>query len=686
MTQFFVSYRRSSQANAERIQQALSSVLESADLTLYPNFPRGRDVRDLINTALSRALAALVVVDEAWKRELHLLRNPNDWVRIEIAGAMASGIPVIPLFVDTTPLLPTVAQMPDEIQGFCYLNGHRLTTDTPFEHNVADLAKHLQRIEQGHRWAATQLRGIQEAARRGEWAAALEITRNAYADAQTSMERQNNRVYPALCKAETLLVRVVDAVEAFESGCFTQAREILADARQDSRVCRTAHDLAEIAIEVARAASDRDQAAIGAQRARLRSTLAGVRHAIPGQEAVARFVSRSASILEELTRLEQEAGAAYDTARLVAPPPLPDGAGNAAPDILGSAYTFDEHSPASRKVWTFDLSSSPLAGPSTTDIGKQLLGRLHHEKLAPRYDLAFSGHGGVKDPALGETFSSNDIVKKAIERMVVDLDHSSDERPGQRREIVDFNRLQFTVMANKELRPNTSCVVEIWAHALGEQSKIIALSKKRHVETSACSDGTSVPGPTLAIRLKNPLLATPSRAQPFRWQGDALLASVPLTCPPDALPGMCSVIADLVLDDLKIGELRFSMGIDANLGSFDFIESSEFRATQAFASFDDRDWRRIEKRVEEFVRVSNLVNLDACDALRRHAGWSDSMQRLIPHMQYFFVFWSANARQSPLVHDELRVALAHRCVISGIRLDDEPIPDELQGVPFARWD
>ena len=63
------------------------------------------------------------------------LDDARDLARIEIASALARGIPVVPVLVGGA-VMPTGEELPDEIQGLAYRNGISVRPDPDFHKDL----------------------------------------------------------------------------------------------------------------------------------------------------------------------------------------------------------------------------------------------------------------------------------------------------------------------------------------------------------------------------------------------------------------------------------------------------------------------------------------------------------------------------------------------------------------------
>lgn len=124
----FISYRRDdSEGEAGRLFDDLVRAYGDDSVFMdVTGIQPGLDFRKAIdaNVASCGVLLAMIgptwasVSDSSGKRRLD---NPNDFVRLEIASALARGVPVIPVLVHAAKM-PPLDQLPDDLKDLRYRN------------------------------------------------------------------------------------------------------------------------------------------------------------------------------------------------------------------------------------------------------------------------------------------------------------------------------------------------------------------------------------------------------------------------------------------------------------------------------------------------------------------------------------------------------------------------------------
>jgi len=137
----FISYRRADSADITgRIYDRLTDrfgkeyVYKDVD-----SVPLGVDFRKHVGDLVQRCDAVLAIIGGQWAASqagtARRLDDPRDLVRIEIASALARGIPVVPVLVGGA-AMPTEQDLPQEIQGLAYRNGIAVRPDPDFHKDL----------------------------------------------------------------------------------------------------------------------------------------------------------------------------------------------------------------------------------------------------------------------------------------------------------------------------------------------------------------------------------------------------------------------------------------------------------------------------------------------------------------------------------------------------------------------
>jgi len=147
----FISYRRQDAAgNAGRLLDRLEREFGRKSLFFdVDSIPLGLNFVTILRQEVTRCNVLLALIGPAWARirneaGARCLENPLDFVRIEIATALARDIPVVPVLFDGT-AIPTQDELPDELKELALRNGLSIRHES-FHADAGKLAKALEAI------------------------------------------------------------------------------------------------------------------------------------------------------------------------------------------------------------------------------------------------------------------------------------------------------------------------------------------------------------------------------------------------------------------------------------------------------------------------------------------------------------------------------------------------------------
>lgn len=145
-----ISYRRQdSSAVAGRLYDRLQTEFGTEKVFMdFDSIPYGVDFREHIKQALLKAKVVVAIIGPEWSGGKGIGRridDPADFVRLEIAGALQYGIPIIPVLLDETPM-PSAKTLPPEIEGLAFRNGLVLDTGIDFHHHANRLIAGIHKV------------------------------------------------------------------------------------------------------------------------------------------------------------------------------------------------------------------------------------------------------------------------------------------------------------------------------------------------------------------------------------------------------------------------------------------------------------------------------------------------------------------------------------------------------------
>lgn len=150
----FISYRRDdARADARSIYQRLERTFGARRLFIdVDTIERGRDFTKVLDQYLSDCTVMLPVIGSKWLSaktdEGHRrLDDPADFVRLEIAKALARDIPVIPILVDGA-RMPKAADLPDDLKPLAKRQASTVGHET-FPRDLDSLERDIKKLQKG---------------------------------------------------------------------------------------------------------------------------------------------------------------------------------------------------------------------------------------------------------------------------------------------------------------------------------------------------------------------------------------------------------------------------------------------------------------------------------------------------------------------------------------------------------
>src|SRR5213082_690034 len=146
-----ISYRRQdSNPVAGRLYDRLQAEFGKDNVFMdFDSIPYGVDFREHIKSTLRRAKVIVAIIGPDWAgandKSGRRIDDPSDFVRLEIASALETGIPIIPVLVNNTPM-PEAKNLPPELEGLAFRNGLALDTGIDFHHHADRLIAGIHRV------------------------------------------------------------------------------------------------------------------------------------------------------------------------------------------------------------------------------------------------------------------------------------------------------------------------------------------------------------------------------------------------------------------------------------------------------------------------------------------------------------------------------------------------------------
>jgi len=152
MSKIFISYRRVDSADVTgRIYDYLCRTFNSDDIFKdVDSIPPGVDFRTIIRETVESCDVAVVIIGKDWLTTTNSqgnlrLDDPDDFVRLEIEGALKRNIPLIPVLVRGAEL-PSSKDLPVSLQSLAYRNAIQVRPDPDFKNDVGRLVRALEHV------------------------------------------------------------------------------------------------------------------------------------------------------------------------------------------------------------------------------------------------------------------------------------------------------------------------------------------------------------------------------------------------------------------------------------------------------------------------------------------------------------------------------------------------------------
>jgi TIR domain len=165
MAGIFISYRRDDAAgDTGRLSDMLISRFGRRQVFMDVDMiDPGSDFVEQLEGSLSECQVLIAVIGPRWATVQdedgnRRLDNPDDFVRLEIAQALAAGIRVYPVLVGGA-RMPRPRDLPEDLQALSRRHAHELS-HTRFRSDASELIEHLRPLVGDGRWGRNRLLAI----------------------------------------------------------------------------------------------------------------------------------------------------------------------------------------------------------------------------------------------------------------------------------------------------------------------------------------------------------------------------------------------------------------------------------------------------------------------------------------------------------------------------------------------
>jgi uncharacterized protein YigE (DUF2233 family) len=164
-----ISYRRAdSQDIAGRIGDHLRRRFGDSQVFLDTgSIPAGADFRHTIQEAMRRRGVLVAIVGPDWigarNGTTNRIHDHDDPVRMEVAAALANGLPIIPVLVNGASM-PTANELPDDLKDFSYRNALAIDRGRNFHRDADDLIREIEALAPRGVWRRRAVAALAAAA------------------------------------------------------------------------------------------------------------------------------------------------------------------------------------------------------------------------------------------------------------------------------------------------------------------------------------------------------------------------------------------------------------------------------------------------------------------------------------------------------------------------------------------
>jgi hypothetical protein len=255
--------------------------------------------------------------------------------------------------------------------------------------------------------------------------------------------------------------------------------------------------------------------------------------------------------------------------------------------------------------------------------------------------------------------------------------------------------VHFSVTSPKMVLPNSSFVLDVWAHLKQQREEVIQRAREslggEEIRIASKGPVSVAQGTVLTVKLSIPGLLVEEGEDTVTWDHDIGHADFCVMVPNDAADGPRSGKASICVNGMQIVRIYFTVLVGRNDPDVAALPIREERNAKAFVSYASEDRNDVMGRVQGILKAvpQMEVFLDVV-SLRSGDDWERELFQVIPASDVFYLFWSENALNSAWVEKEWRCALSSRGVefIDPVPLQPPelaPPPPELASKHFNDW-
>jgi RNA polymerase sigma factor (sigma-70 family) len=218
------------------------------------------------------------------------------------------------------------------------------------------------------------------------------------------------------------------------------------------------------------------------------------------------------------------------------------------------------------------------------------------------------------------------------------------------------------------------------------EAKVLKMSKDAtmHLDIKRCRWAK---GTLIKVKAFGDDLSVDPAFEEFTWEGPYHILDFDVLVTNDVSKTKTILKFDVLIDDIVVARLRVDLKIAMKSENTIRQVVKERPIETAFASYASQDRPRVLDRLAEIRRIGIDVYLD-CLSMRPGEKWKAVLEKEIRARESFLLFWSVNAKNSPMVTWEWQTALKYKGID---KIDPHPLfpveeaepPEELKELHFS---
>lgn len=244
---------------------------------------------------------------------------------------------------------------------------------------------------------------------------------------------------------------------------------------------------------------------------------------------------------------------------------------------------------------------------------------------------------------------------------------------------------QFHAWAPAAVAPGQLVAIDLWVARIDQADEVAALARESTLPPApgAAADAEL---PTVALQLRIDGLPGAAALQRLPWAGQPARVRFTVSVPPTARAGAHAARVRITVAGLPIGELGFVLQVQPTAPAsapLEDMQAARRMLHSAYATHAPVDREAVLACLAELHRVAPGLDVfvDA-PQLRSGERWRERIEAELSRRERLFLFWSADAAESPWVDFEWRSTLRRRGLgaIEAVLLQPPrlaPLPAEL---------